>query len=248
MTLLLGLIVGAVGCAQVVARTGHWKLLLLAAMVVGAGGMLLLSGLRADSPLPLVWAAMFLTGLGLGPISAVLTAVVQTTVPAAAMGVATSTLTFSRQLGASIWLAISGSVFSTAFSEQLPARMTANGVPADMAQGLTSGGGAVASEASTNVGDLGAAILAAVPGDARAAVEPFIGGIVAALHEAFSLASGTAFWIGIAAVGAAFLLLLPLRETRLPLERLAEIRGRAQAPPTAAPSTAASSPGIAAHP
>jgi EmrB/QacA subfamily drug resistance transporter len=248
MTLLLGLIVGAVGCAQVVARTGHWKLLLLAAMVVGACGMLLLSGLRADSPLPLVWAAMFLTGLGLGPISAVLTAVVQTTVPAAAMGVATSTLTFSRQLGASIWLAISGSIFSTAFSEQLPARMTANAVPADMAQGLTSGSGAVASEASTNVGDLGAAILAAVPGDARAAVEPFIGGIVAALHEAFSLASGTAFWIGIAAVGAAFLLLLPLRETRLPLERLAEIRGRAQAPPTAAPSTAPSSPGIAAHP
>jgi MFS family permease len=229
MTLLLGLIVGAVGCAQVVARTGRWKLLLLAAMAVGAGGMLLLSGLQADSPMPLVWAAMFLTGLGLGPISAVLTAVVQTTVPAAVMGVATSTLTFFRQLGASIWLAISGSVFSTVFRDQLPARMTADGVPADMARGLTSGSGAVASEASTNVGDLGASILAALPAEARAAVEPFIGSIVSALHEAFSLASGTAFWIGIGAVGAAFLLLLPLRETRLPLERLAEIRGHAPA-------------------
>ena len=229
MTLLLGLIVGAIGCGQVVARTGRWKVLLLGAMVVGAGGMLLLTGLQADSPMPLVWTAMFLTGLGLGPISSVLTAVVQTTVPAAVMGVATSTITFFRQLGASIWLAISGSIFSTAFQDQLPGRLTANGVPQALASGMTSGSGAVASEASTNVGDLGGLILAALPPEARQVVEPFVGGIVEAMHEAFSLATGTAFWIGIVAVAVAFLVLLPLRETRLPLERLAEIRGRAAA-------------------
>jgi len=154
------------------------------------------------------------------------------------MGVATSTITFFRQLGASIWLAISGSIFSTAFQEQLPTRLTANGVPDALTERLTSGSGAVASEASTNVGDLGALILAALPADARAVVEPFIGGIVAAMHETFSLATGTAFWIGIAAVVVAFLVLLPLRETRLPIERLAEIRSRASAaaapPPTGA--------------
>jgi hypothetical protein len=120
------------------------------------------------------------------------------------MGVATSTITFFRQMGASIWLAISGSIFSAAFREQLPARMTANGVTDALASGLTSGTGAVASEASTNVGDLGALILAALPAEARAVVEPFVGGIVAAMHETFSLATGTAFWIGIAAVALAF--------------------------------------------
>ncbi len=229
MTLLLGLIVGAVGCGQIVARTGRWKILLLGAMAIGSIGMLLLSGLRADSPMPLVWAAMFLTGLGIGPISSVLTAVVQTTVPAAVMGGATSTITFFRQLGASIWLAISGSIFSTSFREQLPVRMTANGIPDELATSLTSGTGAAASEASTNIGDLGASILAALPAEARAVVEPFISGIVASMHQAFSLATGTAFWIGIAAVGVAFVILLPLRETRLPLERLAEIRGRSRA-------------------
>ena len=117
MTLLLGLIVGAVGAGQVVARTGHWKVPLLSAMVVGAVGMLLLSGLDADASMPIVWGAMFLTGLGLGPISAVLTAVVQTTSPPETMGVATSTLTFFRQLGASIWLAVGGSMFSASFRE-----------------------------------------------------------------------------------------------------------------------------------
>ncbi len=191
--------------------------------------MLLLSRLQADSPMALVWTAMFLTGLGLGPITAVLTAVVQTTVPADALGVATSTLTFFRQLGASIWLAISGSIFSTAFSDQLSGRLAANDVPNQLIPGLTSGSGAVASEASTNVGDLGALILAALPADARAVVEPLVGGIVAAMHEAFSLATGSAFGLGIVAVAVAFVILLPLRETRLPLERLAEIRGHSRA-------------------
>jgi hypothetical protein len=65
-------------------------------------------------------------------------------------------------------------------------------------------------------------------------VEPFIGAIVAGMHEAFSLATGAAFWLGIGAVAAAFLILLPLRETVLPLERLAEIRGRSA--PKASPA------------
>jgi EmrB/QacA subfamily drug resistance transporter len=226
MALLAGLLIGAIGCGQVVARTGHWKALLLGAMVIGLAGMLLLTGLHADSPMPLVWGAMFLTGLGLGPISSIMTAVVQTTVPAAVMGVATSTITFFRQLGASIWLAISGSLFSTAFREQLPGQLSAAGVPAPMVSGLTSGSGAAASEANANVGDLGAAILAAVPDELRAAVEPFVGAIADAMHEAFSLATGASFWLGIGAVAVAFVVLLPLRETVLPLERLAEIRGR----------------------
>ena len=228
MTLLVGLIVGAVGCGQIVARTGRWKALLLGAMALGTVGMFLLSRLEADTPMPLVWGAMFLTGLGLGPITSVLTAVVQTTVPATVMGVATSTITFFRQLGASIWLAVSGSIFSTAFREQLPVRMSANGVPDELTAGLTAGTGAAVSEASATVGDLGAEILGALPADLRVVVEPLIGGIVAAMHEAFSLATGTAFWIGIGAVVASFVILLPLRETRLPLERLAEIRGRAK--------------------
>jgi EmrB/QacA subfamily drug resistance transporter len=227
MTGLMGLIVGAVGCGQIVAHTGRWKLPLLAAMAVGIGGMVMLSRLQADTPMPLVWAAMFLTGLGLGPITSVLTAVVQTTVPAAVMGVATSTITFFRQLGASIWLAVSGSIFSTSFRDQLPGRLTDNGVPGPLATGLSTGSDAVAGESSAIVGDLGATILAALPEEARAAVEPYVGAIVDSMHDAFSLATGTSFWVAIGAVAAAILILLPLRETRLPLERLAELRGRA---------------------
>jgi EmrB/QacA subfamily drug resistance transporter len=240
MTLLMGLIVGAVGAGQIVARTGHWKVPILSAMVVGAVGMLLLSGLHADSSMPVVWGAMFLTGLGLGPISAVLTAVVQTTSPPAVLGVATSTLTFFRQLGASIWLALGGSMFSATFREQLPDQFLVNGVPADIVAGLTTGSRAAASEETATVGDIATAILGGLPDEVRPAIEPFIGAIVAGMHEAFSLASGSAFWLGIGAVVVAFLVLLPLPEQRLPTERLAEMRGRteAQSPTAAAPDPA----------
>ena len=117
MALLAGLIIGAIGAGAVVARTGRWKMLLLGAMVVGAAGMFLLTGLEAETELPYVWGAMFLTGLGLGPITSVMTAVIQSTSPPEAMGVATSTLTSARQLGASVWLAIAGSDFTTVFED-----------------------------------------------------------------------------------------------------------------------------------
>jgi EmrB/QacA subfamily drug resistance transporter len=215
MALLGGLIIGAIGGGGVVAKTGHWKLLLLGSMVVGAAGMLLLTGLEADTELPYVWGAMFLTGLGLGPITSILTAVIQSTSPPETMGVATSTLTSARQLGASVWLAITGSYFTTVFDDRLPGALRGSGVPDELATGLTGGGGAV-SEETTSTGDLGTAILSALPGEVRATVEPFIGAIVDGMYQAISVATGNVFWVGIGAITAAFLMLLPLREVPLP--------------------------------
>lgn len=216
MTLLAGLITGAVGAGLIVARTGRWKVLLLGAMLAGIGGMWLLTGIEADSELPFVWGAMFLTGLGLGPITSILTAVVQSTAPPEAMGVATSALTTFRQLGASVWLAIAGSSFTAAFSDRLPGQLRSAGVPDDLAAGLAGDGGALGTGETAVVGDLGTSILAGLPEGARATVEPFIGSVVAGLHQAVSLATGNVFWIGIGAVAVAFVVLLPLREVPLP--------------------------------
>ena len=219
MPLLFGLIAGAIVAGQVVGRTGHWKRILLAAMSLGVVGMVTLTTMRAGTDLPVVWLAMFLTGVGLGPVTSVLMAVIQTAVAPAALAVATSTLTFCRQLGASIWLAIGGTVFSSSFADRLPGSLEAAGVPPAIADGVSAGGGAAGDEL-TGLGDLGGRILAALPEPERAAVEPFIAAIVAGVQEAFSAAIADTFWVGVAGVIAAIVVLGVVREVPIPREAL----------------------------
>ena len=60
---------------------------------------------------------MFIAGLGVGPTFAVFTLVVQNAVPFNMLGVATSNLTFFRQIGGTVALAIVGTVFASAIHE-----------------------------------------------------------------------------------------------------------------------------------
>lgn len=227
MTLLLGLIVGAVIAGQIVARTGRWKVLLLVGMAIGTAGMLLLTTIEAESDLGFVWVAMFVTGIGIGPITAILTAVVQTLVSPADLAVATGTLTFFRQLGASIWLAVGGTMFTSSFSGELPAQLASNGVPGTVAGmvGATGGGTPATADALTSLGDLRGALLASLPADARAAVTPFVDGIVSSVHQAFTLAIGDTFWVAIVPVLAAFALLVLVKEQPIPREALRRRHG-----------------------
>jgi hypothetical protein len=82
----------------------------------------------------------------------------------------------------------------------------------------------------TGTGDLGAEILKNVPEAFRAFVEPYIAGIVTAIHEAFALAIGTTFWVGIAAAIIAAVFVLFVRDPEQPVmireaEREALARG-----------------------
>ena len=55
---------------------------------------------------------MFVTGVGIGPTFSVFTIIVQNAVPFSELGVATSNLTFFRQIGGSIGLAFVGTIFA----------------------------------------------------------------------------------------------------------------------------------------
>ena len=123
--LLIGLIGGSILSGQIVARTGHYKALIVGALVLMGGGVLAMSQLiTADTELPILFLTMFVTGLGIGPTLAVFTIVVQNAVPMQKLGVATSNLTFFRQIGGSIGLAIAGTVFATALRDQVPTQLT----------------------------------------------------------------------------------------------------------------------------
>jgi EmrB/QacA subfamily drug resistance transporter len=196
LPLVGGLIVGAIGSGQIVARTGRYKALILGSMLLLALGLFLLTNIRPDTPIPFLWFAMLITGLGIGPAFAIFTLVVQNSVPMEELGAGTSSLTLFQQVGGTIGLAITGSLFTSVFLEEVPKQLVDAGIPPEFAEAFASGGGDTLNQIA-GVGDLGAAILAQVPPQFQAQVEPLIPAIVGAIHTAFSIATSATFVIGI---------------------------------------------------
>ena len=91
--------------------------------------------LTKDTPMPIVWLWMFIAGLGVGPTFSVFTIVIQNSVPFRQMGVATSNLTFFRQIGGSVALAFVGTIFAQSFQDDLVPQMSAAGVPQQIIPG-----------------------------------------------------------------------------------------------------------------
>jgi EmrB/QacA subfamily drug resistance transporter len=210
LPLLAGLIVAAVSAGQIVARTGRYKALTVGALLVTAVGLYFLTSLRPDTPLWQVWLWMGVTGVGVGPTFAVFTLVVQNAVPVRSLGAATSSLTLFQQLGGTIGLAITGTLFGSKLLEEIPRQMTANGVPDQITSQFGTGGGFSTSQLTSVGGDLGQAILSQVPEQFRPQVEPFIGAMVDGIYTAFSIATGAAFVVGIVTSLIAALVVLVL--------------------------------------
>jgi len=196
LPLLAGLIISAITAGQVVARTGRYKAFIIAALVLLAFGLFLLTSIRPDTPEPLLWLWMAIAGLGVGPSFAVFTLAVQNAVPVRDLGTATSSLTLFQQVGGTVGLAITGTIFGSTLLDEIPRQLTSAGVPAAFANRIA-GGDASSFNDLTSVGDLGAAILAQVPEQARALAEPLIPAMVDGIHTAFSIATGATFVVGI---------------------------------------------------
>jgi EmrB/QacA subfamily drug resistance transporter len=223
LPLMVGLIASSIGSGLIVARTGRYKWLLVGAIVLMGISTALMTQLTATTPLEVVWFWMFLAGLGVGPTFSVFTIVVQNAVPFHELGVATSNLTFFRQIGGTVALAIVGTIFGTTFKDQLAPQLSTAGVPAQVVEGFNqaNSSGALDFNQLTGVGDLGAAILANIPAQAKPFIEPYIANIVAGIHQAFSLGVAQTFWIGVAAaivaaLAAAGMQELTLRTSRAP--------------------------------
>jgi MFS family permease len=234
LPLVLGLIASAIISGQIVARTGRYKVIVVGAMVILAAGLYLSTNIRPDTPIPMLWLWMAIVGLGIGPAFAVFTLVVQNNVPVRDLGTGTSSLTLFQQVGGTVGLAITGTIFTEPLFEEVPEQLTAAGVPPQFAEGFASGGGNALNQL-TGVGDLGARILSQVPEAFRAQVEPLIPGIVDAIHTAFSIATGAAFMVGIATAliaAVVAVLTIPSSGVTVPAEEPVSFRGGAPAPST----------------
>ncbi len=131
---------------------------------------------------------MLLVGLGVGPSMAGHTVVIQSVVPRDRLGVATSTLTFLRQIGGSVGLAIAGTIFASTFSSMLPTKLSAAGVPSSMAAKIAGQHG----ENLTGVGDMSRELGSSLPSG-------LLPRIVAGIHNAMATAVADLFWLPLAA-------------------------------------------------
>ena len=214
LPLVGGLIVSATMSGQIVARTGKYKILMLVSLVMLAVGLALMTSLTAETPRPVLWFWMVIAGLGIGPSFAVFTLVVQNSVNAARIGVATASLTFFQQIGGTIGLTLAGSLLATRLVTEIPKQLVAAGVPQQVVDGFAGGGGVDL----TGTGDLGQRILASVPAAQQPQIAPLIPAIVQGIYEAFSVAIAATFWVGvvgavIAVIAVAFMHEEPMRTT-----------------------------------
>jgi len=228
--MLIGLIGSSIIAGALVTRTGKYKALILSGLVAIVVGIGLMTQLRADTEYPALFVWMFIAGLGIGPSLSVFTIIIQNAVPFSKLGVATSNLTFFRQIGGSVGLAIAGTQFGTALSQELPGQLEPvksqllAGVPEQFRAQAEAGfqqvaGGNINLNDLTGVGQsFGTVILDRSPAQFRAFIEPFVPQFDQAFNNAMSLAIAQTFWIGVATgiaalVAALFIRELPLRST-----------------------------------
>lgn len=237
--LLIGLIGSSIVSGILVSRTGKYKVIILTGLAVMTVGLVFMTQLRADTPIERLWLWMFVAGAGIGPTLSVFTIVVQNAVPFQQLGIATSNLTFFRQIGGSVGLAITGTVFGTRLLEEIPVQLTAAGLPQQAVDQFAGAGPSTLDRLVAVGGDLGAQILALVPPAFQEAVKPLIPAIVNGIHQAFSIAVTAAFQIGVVTTILAFVAALALKE--LPLRSTHEATSPAAAPVDAQPSLARTS-------
>ena len=119
LPLVGGLMITAAATGQLMTRLGYYKPFTAAGGALGTVGFYLLSTMGPETTQ--LWSSvfMFVTGLGLGFIMPTLTIAVQNVVDRKNLGVATTSVTFSRTLGSGIGVSVLGAILSNQLTNRL---------------------------------------------------------------------------------------------------------------------------------
>jgi EmrB/QacA subfamily drug resistance transporter len=119
---MLSLVVTSVVCGRLIVRRGRYKIFPIVGTLSMTLGLVLLSRMTPDTRYTLQAAGMVLLGVGIGATVQVTILTAQNSVPPGDLGVATSTVTFFRSMGASAGVAVFGALFSARLADGLHAR------------------------------------------------------------------------------------------------------------------------------
>jgi EmrB/QacA subfamily drug resistance transporter len=198
-----GIILTIQGSASFIMKTGRYKIFTIAGVAVITAAMVWMTTLEGDTSLWTVGAMFFLLGAGLGLIMQNVVLAAQNSVAADQIGTATSTNNYFREVGATLGVAVFGTLFTSRLADNLGSALTANGEQAVQA-GITSPD-------------------TLVPAAVQAAGEP----LKAAIVDAYADSLAPVFWYLVPILAVAFLLSLVLKE--IPLSEQAGMVARGEA-------------------
>jgi EmrB/QacA subfamily drug resistance transporter len=204
--LMLPMMAGLIGTSIIsgiaITRTGRYRMFPILGTLITASAMVAMTTLTADTPIWLICVFLFVFGAGLGMIMQVVVLVAQNSVDASMVGTATSTNNYFREVGASLGVAVFGTIFTT--------RLTAN-----LTDVFTSSG-ASASDAAAATATIDPQAMNALPDAVR-------DGIVVAYADALA----PVFWYLLPFIGLSFVLSLFLKQ--IPLSDVAGLVARGEA-------------------
>jgi EmrB/QacA subfamily drug resistance transporter len=198
-----GIILTIQGSAGFIQRTGRYKVFTIAGVALILAAMVWMTTLSGGTSLWTVGAMFFLLGAGLGFIMQNVVLAAQNAVPATQIGTATSTNNYFREVGATLGVAVFGTLFTSRLADGLAGALSGNAEQAVQA-GITSPD-------------------TLVPSAVEAAGEPLRTAIV----DAYAGALAPVFWYLVPILVVALLLAFALRE--VPLSDVAGMVARGEA-------------------
>jgi MFS family permease len=128
LPMVVGIFSTSITAGQMMSRTGRYKIFPILGAVVVIVALVMLSQLTATTPYWYAGLSMYVLGAGLGFTMQILITVVQNSVDRSDIGVATSSVTFFRQMGGSFGTALFGAILSSRLAVHIADAMA--GAPA----------------------------------------------------------------------------------------------------------------------
>ncbi|CAN5593585.1 MDR family MFS transporter [soil metagenome] len=202
LPMMAGLIGTSIASGIAITRTGRYRMFPVLGTLITGAAMVAMTSLTADTPIWLICIYLFVFGAGLGLIMQVVVLVAQNSVDASLVGTATSTNNYFREVGASLGLAVFGTIFTT--------RLTANLTEVFASAGASPG------DAENATATLDPQTLSQLPDALR-------DGVVTAYADALA----PVFWYLLPFIAIAFILSLFLKQ--IPLSDVAGLVARGEA-------------------
>ena len=123
MPMMLAAIVSSIGAGQILARTGRYKAIVIFGFAMVTGGAYLLSRMGSGTASATLVGYMIVMGLGMGIAMSTFTVIVQNQYPAHRLGEVSAGLQFFRSIGATVGLAVLGTILNNRFASSLTASL-----------------------------------------------------------------------------------------------------------------------------